>query len=395
MIYTIEIASSKINDLFKNWKVEPMHTNDHDGVQENTFYVSESGLVIAEIKDEQKALFESNNVSFKEISNKYKPLELQDWFPLESEVAGLRNEDWIFGGHTVEIAGSQYSQGRTIDDDILIKNPSYEYAGVYRLQDEGYTGKGIRVGCIVGDLTKATAKDYGIPITDTYRFGAPDNKIPAAPLFDEEHAVNCATLINGTRYIKSGLPNCELYVASVATLVASIDWLISKDCKIIVISYAGGNAIGEVKSLLAKQSDIAIVVAAGNTYGTDKVLNELATRSTVNVNIFQGFPAFLYLPTGRIDRSKFTNALPNERGAKVDFAVQAGHLTAGWDNENTYARLVGGSSLSVMVAVSLLGLLKEKHPNYPMRTLVELLKITSRNAEKLIGSDYPIPTGKY
>ena len=95
------------------------------------------------------------------------------------------------------------------------------------------------------------------------------------------------------------------------------------------------------------------------------------------------------------DYSIFSNQVENLNAAKVDFAFQSGVLTADWNGTTTSARLVGGTSVAVMNAVSLLGLLKEKHPNYPMRTLVELLKITSRNAEKLIGSDYPIPTGKY
>ena len=66
MIYTIEISSLQIAQLFDGWAVVDMHTNSHNGVQPNTFYVSESGLVIAEIKEEQKVLFKG--IEIKEIN---------------------------------------------------------------------------------------------------------------------------------------------------------------------------------------------------------------------------------------------------------------------------------------------------------------------------------------
>ncbi len=383
--YTITKEIDKLSALLPGRKVYPMHSNNHKSVYKKAIYKSESDLIIVSLTKKEIELLSQSGFSFTPIIEEGRPL--WDGMPRVEQKDGKQVEYYKGGGIATKLPNTAWGFGREINK-APIYNTGLFRANIMQYHSEGYKGAGIKVGCIAGDLTLKVPKDYGVIIQDTYSFLTSDNKIPATNMMYEDHAVQCVTLMGGNDQIVSIAPEAELYVASHNMLPASIDWLLQKGCKVIYISFVVGGMSNELAAKVAQKGAI-LCISGGNDAG-DVMVNPTCHPKSVNVGYFRC--AVTDDGGTSYDESITSSAKENVNGARLDFLVPNQYLTYWFENDKRRASLVYGTSTGVVIVAGILALMKQKYPDYPVRTLVQLLKL--RNRKNLSIQDYPIPVIK-
>lgn len=379
--YLITNEIDKICTLLPGRTVYPMHQNDHKSICKNSIYESNSGLVILNLSEIECVLLEDNGFSLTEILENTDPL--WDGLPTVVLEDGKQVEYYKSGGVATKLPNTTFGFGREINV-APIYNTGLRRVNLEKYHSEGLKGQGVKVGCIAGELTLKVPKDYGVTIKDTYSFMTSDNKIPATNLTHENHGVQCITLIGGQDEIVSIAPDAELYVASENMLPASVDWLLQQGCDIIYISFITGGMSAELAAKVAQKG--AILCIAGGNDASNVMINPTCYPKSVNVGYFRC--GISNDGTTIYDESITSNALENMNLAKLDFLTVNQYLTYWFEDDVRRASIVYGTSTSVVIVAGILTLLKQKYPTYPMRTLVQLLKL--RNRENISLQDYPI-----